>query len=394
MYPKIYLAIDICFASKRWTEPGEWLSIAGELGLRYVEASADTECDFLYTPPNYRAEWAKKVRAASGETGVNVKQLYSGHGTYATLGLCHPDRRIRRHMLENWLYPMCDLAGELGANIGFFCHALPQETLQSPSAYRRAMRELYDALAQVADYGGSRGIGTAGVELMYSPHQPPWTLEGAAELLREVNARSRHPFYVTVDVGHQVGQSRFLRPPTEQLREAVAVCRRDSVAPLPWLGPDSALNAFWKAVDDPAREEKHLADVAAAQDDCSYLFATEQDSDTTAWLEQFGCYSPIIHLQQTDGFSSRHLPFTEEQNRGGRVRGEDVLRALRASYEREQEPGMPPRVDDIYLTLELFSGTADRPDEILTRLRESVAYWRQFVPEDGLSLDRLTKIEE
>jgi len=31
-YPRIYLAIDNCFASKRWTTPAEWMDIAKEAG--------------------------------------------------------------------------------------------------------------------------------------------------------------------------------------------------------------------------------------------------------------------------------------------------------------------------------------------------------------------------
>lgn len=33
MYPKLYLAIDNCFASKRWTEPAEWADVIRDLGL-------------------------------------------------------------------------------------------------------------------------------------------------------------------------------------------------------------------------------------------------------------------------------------------------------------------------------------------------------------------------
>jgi len=42
-----------------------------------------------------------------------------------------------------------------------------------------------------------------------------------------------------------------------------------------------------------------------------------QDSDPYAWLEKFGKYSPIIHIQQTDGKADRHWPFTQEYNKQG-----------------------------------------------------------------------------
>ena len=34
MYPKIYLAIDNCFASKRWTTPNQWAKVISDLGVK------------------------------------------------------------------------------------------------------------------------------------------------------------------------------------------------------------------------------------------------------------------------------------------------------------------------------------------------------------------------
>ena len=63
MDPKIYLGIDNCFASKRWVRPAEWIRVIGELGLKYVEASADTECDPLYMDPEFTRDWIADVKA-------------------------------------------------------------------------------------------------------------------------------------------------------------------------------------------------------------------------------------------------------------------------------------------------------------------------------------------
>ena len=49
MYPRIYLAIDNCFASKRWSTPADWMKVISDAGIYYVEASADNECDPLYS---------------------------------------------------------------------------------------------------------------------------------------------------------------------------------------------------------------------------------------------------------------------------------------------------------------------------------------------------------
>ena len=57
MNPKIYLGIDNCFASKRWVRPADWARVIRDLGLKYVEASADTECDPLYMGPEFTRDW-------------------------------------------------------------------------------------------------------------------------------------------------------------------------------------------------------------------------------------------------------------------------------------------------------------------------------------------------
>ena len=63
MYPKIYLAIDNCVASKRWCEPAHWMKLFADCGVYYVEASADNEIDPLYTEKSYLSDWADAVLA-------------------------------------------------------------------------------------------------------------------------------------------------------------------------------------------------------------------------------------------------------------------------------------------------------------------------------------------
>ena len=122
-----------------------------------------------------------------------------------------------------------------------------------------------------------------------------------------------------------------------------------------------------------------------------YLFAAYEDGDTYGWLREFGCYSPVIHLQQTDGTSSSHRPFTAANNRRGMIHGDKALQAIGAAYSSEPEAEMPPRCEDIYLTLEIFAGTADIPTDIIRGLAESVEYWRRYIPKDGLTLQELTE---
>jgi hypothetical protein len=113
------------------------------------------------------------------------------------------------------------------------------------------------------------------------------------------------------------------------------------------------------------------------------------DSDPYPWLGVLGCCSPIIHLQQTSGKKSVHGPFTPQRNAAGTISGEEALQALATSFASTPDSSMPQRCAEIYLTLEIFFPTDSNNRAILNDLRQSIAYWRQFVPEVGLPLDQL-----
>ncbi|MBD3239104.1 MAG: hypothetical protein GF331_00855 [Chitinivibrionales bacterium] len=396
-YPRIHLAVDNCFASKRWTRPAEWARvIREELGLECVEASADNECDPLYAPQDYLADWREQVARAQATTGIRVVNLYSGHGTYATLGLGHPDERIRTHILERWVRPMLDTAGALGAGLGFFAHAFDQATLGDRTQYGTAYADLVGMFSDIAAYAASRGVATVAVEQMYSPHQVPWTIGGAERLLSDVAASGdRAPFYVTIDTGHQCAQRRYPWPTYGMLKEWARGDAHHRVGRAPWLGPSSVRALVEQAcATGGAAQDALLRQALEEAARYPHMFASYEDGDPYVWLERLGCYSPIIHLQQTDGASSSHRAFTVEHNRNGIIDPPHVLHALACACERSRQLTMPPPCEDIYLTLEVFSGTADTPDEILARMRESAAYWRRWVPHDGIRLDNLIDKKE
>ena len=375
MIPKIHLAIDNCFASKRWTEPAEWMQIAHDMGITCVEASADNESDPLYNTPDSLQSWVDSVLSASAKIGGKVVNLYSGHGTYTTLGLAHTDKRIRDHIQHNWLEPMIHNAAALGAGLGFFCHAFPQSVLADPVRYAAAESDLFTRLSELAAVANSQQV-TIAVEQMYSPHQIPWTVSGSQHLLKSIFARAQSPFYLTLDTGHQIGQRRHLQPDIEAYFTAL---KRDEPSPSLWLGP----------LPSDLHEPLTLNNLSDYISQRPYLFATPDDGDLYYWLRTLGCYSPIIHLQQTDGTVSAHRPFTEANNHNGIVDPPKVLKAIWEAYQQPADSAYPPACADIYLTLEIFSGTAEHPAQILANIRESVTYWRQFIPQDGLPLDQL-----
>jgi hypothetical protein len=374
LYPRIYLAIDNCFAYKRWTQPGEWCELTARLGIRYIEASQDNELDPLLMGAEYLADWIRAVRKAETASAVKVVNCYSGHGTYTTLGLVHTDRRVRRRLIDEWFKPILDTAAQLGAGFGFYVHAFSHETLQDGALYAEAAGALEEGLIELNRYAASAKCGDVGIEQMYSPHQYPWTIDQTRKLLRSITEKSGHPFYFTEDVGHH--QKKFLKPAGEDLDR---ICAGAPVRGI-WLGSDRAY---------ALAEKGRRTELEAELERTGHLFAEEKDGDCYAWLSELGCYSPIIHLQQTDGHRSAHLPFTEEQNRRGIIDGGKLLRALKASYDRPEETAMPKRCEKIYLTLELFTGTAAIMRDSLADIGESAAYWRRWIPRDGMYLNEL-----
>lgn len=393
--PRLYLAIDNCFAAKRWTRPREWAEKVRELGLTYVEASADTENDPLYGGAAYQERWLDEVDRACRKSGVRVANLYSGHGTYSTLGLGHTEEDVAERLLEKWLKPQVRAAERLGAGFGFFAHAFSIPTLADPEAYERARDRLVTSLADLARYAGQRLSAPIGVEQMYAPHQIPWTIDGCRELLLDIREISETPMYTNVDVGHQSGQKRFLPPTLDSFERTVALLREDADERLPWLGVEKAYDLA-EAVSSGAKElGVAWEEVRELIEQRRYLFARATDGEPLRWLRTLGPYSPIVHLQQTDGESSPHAPFTPRTNSWGIVSGEGVLTALAEGYKEPYLPSSVPPVEEIYLTIEVFLGTASNPYSALRELRKSVEYWRRYVPEDGIELkDAVARVKE
>jgi hypothetical protein len=281
------------------------------------------------------------------------------------------------------------------AGIGFSFFAMPDDVLQSPESYARREDVILEILSEIVDYAWSGGQVEVSVEQMYAPHQPPWTIQGSRDFLRKLFARTGKPCYITIDVGHQVGQRRFLRPDARTVKAVLCRCRRGEEVTGVWLGPLSSHERLKRAAAEPASEdEAAVSGILAEMGRYPYLFAREEDGDTYAWLEQLGCYSPIVHMQQTDGISAHHAPFTEENNEKGIIEGKKVLETLARSYTRPPEDGMPPRTDTVYLSMELFASNTDFNSDTLSRMKETMRYWRRYVPRDGERLNELLGLKD
>lgn len=391
-YPKVYLAVDNCFASKRWTRPDDWARVIRSLGVTYIEASADTELDPLFMGREYLKRWVEATKEAEVKHGVKVANLYSGHGTYSTLGLAHTDKEVRRRMIDHWFKPLIDTAVSLGAGMGFFAHAFPDHVLQDYKLYDSYIEILYSGLAELNAYALEVGCGELGVEQMYSPHQVPWRIEGTRDLLRKVSERSGRSFYFTEDTGHH--HTKFNYPSLSAVQDAVKKYVESGEASSIWLGTEKSyeLMRACKSTEEAVLNRTVEAIMNEVEEN-PQMFSAKEDNDCYEWLSQIGCYSPIVHLQQTDGLSSSHAHFTEENNEKGIIDGDKLLTSIKKSYDMNQEEGMPAKCKKIYLTMEAFASTASFNEQTLKDYAESIEYWRKYIPEDGLPLDQLVKEE-
>jgi D-erythrulose 1-phosphate 3-epimerase len=92
---------------------------------------------------------------------------------------------------------------------------------------------------------------------------------------------------------------------------------------------------------------------------------TGADRDPYAWLERLGARAPVVQLQQTDGRTDHHSPFTPETNAAGIIDPARVLAALDRSGAA-----------DVALILEMIPPFEQDDDQVLADLRQSAAYWR------------------
>jgi len=383
-YPRIYLVLDNCFAIKRWVRPEDWMELCAEIGFRYVQASTDNEIDPLFSTPEYMDDWFKQVEKSSKKTGVELVNFYTGYQTYRTAGLAHPDRRIVEHLKKNWICNLVERIGRYGADgLGFSYFAIPENVMQDPALHKATIDRIYEDLCDIAEFAYNHNEVKVSVEQMYVPYQPPFTIEDSKAYLQNIYKKDKKPIYITLDTGHMVGQTKFLRPSAQEVEQSFS-----QAEPSIWLGGDTVYET-WREYKAAGNAKAGTERVLEEIEKYPYMFAEKDDMDPYIWTEQLAKYSPIVHMQQTDGTKSAHAPFTPEQNEKGIITGEKLLNAIMKSYQDEEE--IQPPVQDIYLSFEIFASNTDKKPDIIRNLKQTLEYWRQFVPEDGQTLDQIVK---
>lgn len=98
----------------------------------------------------------------------------------------------------------------------------------------------------------------------------------------------------------------------------------------------------------------------------SYDFATA--GDPHVWLEQLLPYSPVIHLQQTDGKADHHWSFSPEYDKVGIVNPQRIVEICKSSP-----------FETVYLLFE-FGHAFDAPDQqVIDEHKQSVERWMKWL---------------
>jgi D-erythrulose 1-phosphate 3-epimerase len=98
----------------------------------------------------------------------------------------------------------------------------------------------------------------------------------------------------------------------------------------------------------------------------SALHSGTGSDDYLEWFAKPWSHLPIIHLQQTNGISDHHWPFTRNYNAQGIIHAESLIEAT--------DPWL--MVGDVFLFLEPIHPFEADDELVLDELRESVKYWR------------------
>ncbi|MEO0070205.1 MAG: TIM barrel protein, partial [candidate division WOR-3 bacterium] len=319
--------INGAFITRRWEEPENFMRLTRECGYEYHEFCADVLDPFFSGDKEYQFKTAREVKKAAEKYQVKITDIYTGVATHRFHGLSHSDPSVRQRMRQ-WIIEAMDIALEMGTDrLGGHWDAISVEVLNDPKRYEKALQNIYDQFRQITQIAKEKGIKAIYNEQMYLPSEVPWTLEQAEEFLIQVNKDNDGvPLYLTIDTGHQCGHN---------------------------------------------------------------YGQSAKDRDYLEWIRKFAGVCEIIHIQQTTPEASHHWGFTEEYNRRGHVSIAAVLEAIAYAhnhFEEHQYAKYIKPVDKTILIAEIIPSPTKTEEMVLSELKETAQYLRQYIPEGGLKI--------
>jgi len=325
---QINYGINGAFLTRRWEEPENFMRLTAECGYRYHSFCADVLDPFFSGDKKYQLKTCAKIKSAAEKYNITIVDYYTGVATHRFHGLSHSDKSVREKM-KQWIIEAMDIAIAIGTyRIGGHWDAFSVEVMSDPIKTEKAKRNIYNQFKELCNYAKDKGIKTIYNEQMYIPSEKPWTIKEAEEFLIEVNKDNKGiPLRLTIDTGHQAGQS---------------------------YGQKG------------------------------------KDIDYIEWLKTFSAFSEIIHVQQTTVNASHHWPFTEQYNKIGHVSIKEIIEAIKYSHNtyltNPVSKYLGP-VEKIYLIAEIIPGSTETEETLINGLKTTAEHFKKYIPEKGLEIN-------
>ena len=264
----IDLAINSCFAIKRWPLPKQWMNIVhSSLEIGMCEFSLDLLDPFTREPT--KTTYLQETTELCDELSLKIYSIYTGLQSYEKHLLFHPNLGMRIHTLE-WLEKSIDIAATvdalaIGADFGVPDHSffLDHENTNYFIEF------LYDSAIYLNKVSYSAGLDAVIFNPPLVSKDYNKNIQIAQDLYQKVNNISSIPFKFSLNIQNY--------------------CISDI-----------------KASKSPKKEDY-------------------------SWIKDLGTSLDVIRLQQTDGKDARFQLFSAEKNKLGAVNIDTLIRNIEDS---------------------------------------------------------------
>ena len=193
------LGINTGFAVNRYSEPERWTDAVSNVGVRYVQFTADLLNVSL--PRSIVRKQAERVKKACETSNIEISSTFTGAFTRVN-HLAHPDREIREYWV-NWFKKYAELTADfetkvMGSHFGIFTF----HDDRNPKIRAERLSQNIECWHEVADYASTLGIEKIIWEPMSISREQGETIKKCRELQNKVNANAPLPFEVCLDVDH------------------------------------------------------------------------------------------------------------------------------------------------------------------------------------------------
>jgi sugar phosphate isomerase/epimerase len=193
------LGLNTGFAVNRFPEPEEWTKLVHEVGINYVQFTADMLNVSL--PDEIVQEQMGRINEACNLYNIEIGSTFTGAFTRVN-HLAHPDKVVREYWIH-WFKKFVDLTIGMGSKVmGSHFGILSAKDDNDLTRRKERVKQNIDAWHEIAVYAKDRGIDCIIWEPMSISREQGETIERCRELQEMVNLNAPLPFKICLDVDH------------------------------------------------------------------------------------------------------------------------------------------------------------------------------------------------